>query len=247
MKKWLDDNLKKGYSKEEIIKYLKNQGYSEEYIREIMGKKINLPTKKEFAYMATIVVVLVGAFYFLGFFGKNYDIQAHADGRLFSKETGLYYDSEIKIVECIKERVEVDQKIISWWDLGKNIVRKSNRVPIADSPSEEFLYKYSASNNTPFEKLTNPAVIHDISLMHATGNYSEAGTVFKKYGAEYLLMDAELNKEFVPLFQEIENTECQSYDCSFASWVAKGDSTEKNECYQMICYEFPFVLIRKVC
>ncbi len=107
--------------------------------------------------------------------------------------SGQYMTSLRPATEWIKDNIEEDAKIISWWDYGDMIRAISQRDAVLFGPSKEFVAEFKSNNpewkpNFKEEDYVEHELLVDVANILLTQNAQTAIGLMNKYNAKYLLV-----------------------------------------------------------
>lgn len=122
--------------------------------------------------------------------GYKKNVEYTWNGKLF---TGGYNVELRPAVEWIKNNIEDDAKITSWWDFGDMIRAISKRDVVLYGPSKEFVKDYNNiyaewRPNFNKEDYMDHEILLDVSNILISQNPSDSIKLMSKYNSKYLLV-----------------------------------------------------------
>lgn len=227
LKKWVIESIKRGYTKTEIKKYLKNHGYSSEYISLVDEFFKEFEKNKKERNMIILFISLIIILIFISF--------------IFPTENENKIPN-MSINECIRKYTNPGDTIISWWDWG-NLIEENGRKPVIKTPSIEYL-KYTVNPNFSKDELSDSNITMKVAHLLTTNNTLIIKRIMKSLNSSFILIVPPYNKYLLPILMENTETECDNIECTFSYTVTR----KKYKCFPVICHQnLTYLLIKNVC
>lgn len=235
IKKWIEENIRKGYGKEEIKNSLINSNYPPEYLEYVdyffketeRGKHM-----REHIFLAIVVVSLIAVFFLSSSF--------------FSSGEVLEEIPNMEIDECIRSYTSENDTIIAWWDWG-NMIERNGRMAVLKSPSIDYV-RYTVNPNLDESELADREVTQKIAYLHATNDKDSIKKIMREYDSKFILLSPINNGNLLPILLENTETGCSDVECTFSYKVANQMGKDAYPCFPVRCHDnYTFMLIENIC
>lgn len=235
IKKWVKENIQRGYGKEEIKDFLISSNYPLEYIKYVdkffeemeHGKR-----GREYGFMVLVVVSLVVILFLSSWFLPRGEV--------------LKGIPSMKIDQCIKSYTSENDTIIAWWDWG-DLIERNGRRAVLKTPSIDYV-EYTLNHDLEENELADRKTTQQIAYLHTTNDKEAVKKIMSEYDSKFILLSPMNNGKLLPILIENTETECSDVECTFSYKVTSQMGKEAYPCFPVRCYEnFTFVLIENVC
>ena len=234
-KKWVVENIKKGYSKEDIKNFLKNFNYPLEYFNYIdkIYEEIEKKRKqiKEYEKLGFILIFLVIILFLI--------LWAFSFSNVIDRKI-----PNMNIEECIKRYTEPNDTIVAWWDWG-NLIEENGRRAVIKTPSPNYL-KYTVNPKFKENELANEETTREIAYLLTTNNTTAIKNIMNKFNSKFILIALLYNKKLLPILMENTKAECDTIECTFSYQILH--QNKRYKCFPIVCRQnMTYALIKNVC